>query len=508
MRLDLGEILKHNFLALKKSCEELIRDGKIQQVRAELLRIKLSRIPRDLIADFSNFARRSGLPKLGMRILHPIVRPTKAVHPPASSRERIAYASLLIKLGSTSEARQILEKLANGSPDAQLYFSFACIHEWDYETAIGPLQKFIGNDRVNEYDRAVASINLAAAHGALKQYGNSKAILTDVLKITEQHGWRLLEQNALELSAQTAVGERNWPAAARFLARANQFSASNNMNALFVKKWQAIMTLESKGSTPRNLAALAQVRAEALGMHHWETVRDCDYRRGLYLQDESLLNRVYFGTPYIKFRESMAAATRAWLHFPTQAQMPLQGSGEGRTLDVGIGMELESGLRLKPGQALHRLLIALTSDLYRPLPTARVFSDVFPGEYWNPVGSPKKTFAIVARLRAWFERNHFPLKISAAEGAFCLQAESPYQVILHSNRLDGATQLNVMAQLKFLREGLQRESFTAKQAALVLGQTNRSVQHLMKKAIDENRVHRDGNGPATIYHFIPMKKAG
>src|SRR5579883_1568320 len=89
----------------------LIMKGQGGQARAELIRRVARRVPRRSAARWARLACRASLPELGVRLLHPIVRPTPSASSCSAIEEHAEYANCLIRYGAVEEGMRMLEEL-------------------------------------------------------------------------------------------------------------------------------------------------------------------------------------------------------------------------------------------------------------------------------------------------------------------------------------------------------------------------------------------------------------
>src|SRR5206468_2581133 len=122
-----------------------------------------------------------------------------------------------------------------------------------------------------------------------------------------------------------------------------------------------------------------------------ETVRDCDLHRSVATKDEKLLLHVYFGTPHPTFRERILAEYGGSVALPSRYLWKKTGKSS-RILDLTD----PEALGLKPGQLLHRALLLLCSDFYRPVRLAALHSRLFPDRYFHPTATPNQIHQLLS----------------------------------------------------------------------------------------------------------------
>lgn len=110
-------------------------------------------------------------------------------------------------------------------------------------------------------------------------------------------------------------------------------------------------------------------------------------------------------------------------------------------------------------------------------------------------------------LRSWFEEKKLSLKISYANGAYTLTAETPTALLLTTKlrqfRQDETSRI-------MLLKGKLADLFTAKQVSKLLNVKISATQNLLRKALEKGILEKTGNGKSTRYRFVEkesLKKA-
>ncbi|MBI4403813.1 MAG: hypothetical protein HY537_06620 [Deltaproteobacteria bacterium] len=478
--------------------ESLIRKGASQQARKLLRSVLDKKIGRQEIHRFAALARRAGLPYLSVRLLHPIVRPTGSKLWVATDEERSEYAASLTYLGAAEEALALLRVVdSTRVPDALLFEAFALFAQWNYEQSIPILERYVSCKDLNDYARTVGKVNLLAAFIAGSHYQQADTLARELLAYTHSRQLNLLYGNCLELSAQSLIQQSRWAEARTCLEKAAKlFEDTLSLGQLFVRKWTAVMNFEKARNKASALAELASVRQQAQDQSNWETVRDCDRVRALGLKDRSLLAHLYFGTPFECYRKRLLDSIHWDFQLPDHYVWKINGSS-GNALDLLLGHPGAGGL--KAGQVMHKLLLALVSDFYRPLRVAVAYRYLYPDEFYNPVTSPARIHEAVRRLKGWFRAHKLPLMVSEKLGYYSLQALRPCSIkIYRQGFLDTKSKLLASRAKHTLSSG----PFSAKEAAIQLGLSTRSTLRLLQQLQSDGTIERIGNGPRTQYRFV------
>ena len=490
---------------LKQKAEEMIRSGRRTEARALLMRLKGKPLPRPRASQFATLARRAGLIQLALEIMAPIVRPKTKPDKEATDEEKATYAVILLVLGASSEALEILKSARDSSPEVILSLAFTHINRWDYASAIKFLRRYLKLEGVADYQRMIAKVNLAASYVAAGNSVDGKPLLAEIRETTLANSWGLLHKNSLELSAQLAVQEQDWATASEMLARALKATEqAASLDDFFVRKWQAIADVQRAGPKPESLERLLEIREGALRIGHWETIRDCDFHRALALRDESLARKLYFGTPHERFRKRLVEGAKGWLELPPSFDWQMGSGHSERVFDLRRAEENEK-IRLKAGKSLHSALRALTSDFYRPFLIGSFHAAVFPGEHFNPESSPGRVGFLVHRLRAFFRDCGIPVSVAVGRDGYRLKASGDYAFRIESSIKTPSMDDPYLLMAEKLFEAAETPLSTT-QIATVLGISERSARTFAKWATEHGRLRKRGGGKLTRYEVSPRRK--
>ena len=246
-----------------------------------------------------------------------------------------------------------------------------------------------------------------------------------------------------------------------------------------------------------NKKALESLRKEAVERKHWETWRDIDRVEAVAKRDTQLLAHLYYGTPFPIFRESLMKVVKGWV--PPESYQWKMGKGKGEILKVWAGKKDGNEDGLKEGQAVHRLLVVLASDFYRPFRTATLCNLLYPEEHFHPEHSPTKLRQILVRLREWLEEQGLKLSVLEENGGYRLHHEGDVTLEL-VEKVHTASRERPNVLLDQLREKFPLGFGTA-EAAKASGLNPRALQRLLEKGIESGLIARVGKGKNTRYEF-------
>ncbi|MCM2281990.1 MAG: hypothetical protein NDI61_09110 [Bdellovibrionaceae bacterium] len=470
--------------------------------KQQILELPRTGIPRSSATELASLARRLSLPYLSLEFMRPIIHPRIPIQPEPTQQEYSVYAGALAKIGAHAEATTILKRVdASQIPEVYLHKSMILFQKWNYAAAIPLLKKYVAHNSLSEYERAIAKVNLAAAYVIERKVAEADVLLTELRETTQSAGYRLLLGNALELSAQLEFKRGNYAEVRRFLHSGHTvLKQMATVSEFFIRKWMSILDVtESKGR--EGLAELESIRQEALSRGHWETVRECDFHQAIATHDAELFTRVYFGTPFPRYRKIMKAQVDFPLQLPSAYDWnpcSAVSRSEVRLFDMEKAEEADRDVRLSAGHVVHQAFLILTKDFYRTVSLGTLFSELFPKEYFNPHSSPARVRQVIQRLRDWFLTANIPLDVDVSKSEFKLKGDAPYLLRVHltyqpRNRQTG--------KLETLKAAWPYKSFSADEAAKELQCSHRAVSRLLSWALKNKKIIRSGQGRSTRYRF-------
>lgn len=491
-----------NYLA---SLDEKIKSGQLNQVKRELdLISKQKNIARKYIIKIANLARRVGYQRLSVKLLEHIVRPNKTQVYNATSEELIEYAISTMRLGSATEALNILLKIDRQKyPDVSLYISFCYFTRWNYKEAIPLLESYIKVQSLSAYQVIVGKINLASAYINSRDFKNAKKTLEDILKNADPEKNKLIIGNAHELYAEYYINQKKVSEASQHIANAYQILHKVHYRyEVYNKKWLAILKLISTRSQAAGIKELTQVRSLAYEKKLYEVIRECDFYESYFTNNKKILTKLYFGTPHPHFRERIKELLGKDEDFDSfyvwnslEKNVSLKS-----TFDVHNGVDLRTGKSIKSGSLLHKLLQALCSDLYKPLSTQELFSIIFPTEHFNFVYSTRKIHDLVFRLRNWFSENQIPLSVnSTGRGEFRIQSIGNYGIKIAPFHQLTDSKDYFLSQLK---QKIKSKYFSCKDVIDIMGLSRASTKRYLNRSVKSQQLIAVGKGRSAKYSFI------
>lgn len=493
----------HPLIAKIQSWDEDIRQGKFGSAKADILQLSMAQVPRALVAPVATIAYRVGLSYWSLKLLNPIMRSEKPIFPAVKPEEKLAYAASLFRIGVMQEGFDLLKQIdSNKHPIALLHQAFGKFKLWEYQESIPVLKKFLKLTSQNDYFHIVGQVNLVAAFIFVEDYIAAESLAQQILKKTADSGYSLLHGNALELLSQIRIFNGHYEDAAVFLELSEKrLSKGAGSYSFFVKKWKTVAKWLQQPSE-KTLQELNLLREEAVSLRHWETLRECDYYQAIKTKDQALLIHLGFGTPFSGYRRRMRKMFGSLVQLKGGYSWNLRGETDSASqlviLDPHSSRWVTEQDSSELSQGLRVALIALCKDFYRPLPQGELFSEIFPGEYFNAFTSPSRLDLVIRRLQRWFHKNKIPLVIEVINKEYRLIAVGPCSIEVYRQQKP-KTRYELL--LSNLQTKMQHKSFRISEACLLLNISSSTVQRVLKFGVDHHKVYKTDRGPACRYRF-------
>ena len=494
---EMGSSETTDYQALADQADAAIRAGRADLAARALKTLNSAKIARPWRLPLARLCRRSGLWALGLSLLAEVVHSGKPSVAAATAAEKAEYGMLLFRMGATNEAALVLSQVdAVEAPEVHHFSALIHMQRWEFAQAIGEFDLYLQKQPA-PYAALVARTNLALAQ--IERGGKSEAreLLDENIRVCkDQRHVRMLCTNlAYRAQLHVLCDDR---AAARADIREGEpilESADTSDRLLFVK-WKLILDALDAD----NLKPLQKLRSLALAANSWEDVRLADlYSLRVHFHMSRFLYLI-FGTPFAGFRRRICREMGA---MPDRDHFYL-GPKKARRFDLTTG-ELDGAATAIRGEKPHQLFEVLLRDFYHPLRIAGLFSELFPGDCFDPKSSPNRTHAVINRTRAWLRENSIPVEIRESGGFYRLDMHGDFSFRIPLERRPVVAlelELNQLAAA-FAKPG----TFTAAEARSELEVSRQTVQRIVDWALENNRLERVGDGRTTYYRLRPRSKA-
>lgn len=428
--------------------ENKLREGELSFLQSEIDGTDIGLIPRTYAAKIANLARRASRSHLAVTILHPYVRGVQGTAP--TEFELSEYAAALTFIGAWQEALGLLNKVDSKKvKQSLLYRAFALFAHWDYAKAVEPLELFVKEKDISDYDRLVGKLNLGSAYLSQGKCEQAEALLKEVCEVSKPLKYKLLVSNALERLAESAIQLKHFRRADELLYEAEaNLHGGTTVAMLFIKKWRIFLDIQKEGFLEPHAKKLKEIRLKAVELEHWETVRDCDRFEATHKKDKKLMIHLLFGTPHEKFKEKLMKEFNMFPRVPESYFWGIDSTQidcSAKVLDLNTGnIEYRSseGVLVLQGEPLivdspaHQVLTILTKDFYSPFNYRIVFVQLFPGQSYHPQMSDARVLGVINELREWILKQELPLEIHETNGFFKLRFLGPVLIKVYRNKME------------------------------------------------------------------------
>ena len=480
--------------------EKMIRDNQAPKLSYLTREINPKKIPLNLVSRYANLLRRMGAIKYATKILNPLIRNPHS-HP--SNDMLIEYASCLTRLHLCEESIEILESLDDKN-NFEVDFELAAAHvaQWDYEKAIPHLTKYLKNHSLPKYRIFVGQLNLGAALIYVGKMKNAESLLLKIYREAKKEDFHLLAGNACDLLSEVAITRRNFKEAANYIKMAKDIlRMSSSRYNLFVERRELSLKLMTKGRSAHTLADFHRLRKKAVELKEWNTVRELEIFRAIGSNDLDQILFVYYSTGYPLLRKRIQNLWRKpipSLEFYDRKIGP-KPHKKFNVFDISMGRDLATGASLKPGQSLHRLIYALSTEVYSPYSVSKIFSLVFQGLKYNPQTSILQVYSVINRLNAWFIENKVPLCVIASSNGYRLRSNEGYTLRIKTTK----TLVNKIEDfiVRLIESGIDN-GFNVKAVEDSLKIPRRTAVRLLSESVHAGRLRREGHTNLTKYFFV------
>ncbi len=493
--------------------QTLIEAGSIAEAQSELMLNESKFTLREQKLMLAHFYKRARLPDRSILLLRPYVRSSSKNPIKATDGEKLEYASALTLLDATKEARKLLDTVSVKTLDDYLLFTaFNCIREWDYLSAIEPLEKYISQIS-DSYKKAIGTINLLQSYISCAKLDLAKQLIDEGSLekfLVDKSKLRLLG-NFYELTAQLYFQKKDWDLAESALKSAQKFSLNNkSVDDLFVNKWKLLVDMHRGDGEGNFKDRWLEMRSKAYALAHFETVRDLDFHYALCSRSDDILSYVYWGTPYEGFREKLRNSYRdkhsKELHIEDSCQRPIFKERE--KLDFNFtaskvprfdSAQIKEQAHLIKDSLELKLFDVLNADFYKEASAYFIFEKVYEDEFFNPNSSPAKIRQVVYRLKDTLKQMGAPITVSFEERGYLLVPSDSDCVIIDSKSRNSYTRHHDL--LEKIKKVFANEAFKAKDLIAVVEISARSVANALKDMLEDGELEKMGSGPNTSYRL-------
>ncbi len=404
------------------NCDQLIRNGQGKQVLENIKSIPKKNIPRAYLSQIGNLLNRIGGSQYSLKLLFPYVR--GSYNDLGTQVEKIVYAKSLIEVGAQREGIQLLRSSNSSDPSCLLTEAFYFFKSWNYHLALPLIQEYL--QKINDpYKQHIGKINLSSTYIFLNKLDKAYELLTELEK-NQEPKFKLLNGYIYELLGQVHFHKKQDDLARQYLNRSIDVLSSSNQKALlYPQKWLALLALRQSGHPHE----LDEIKTRATLANDFETLRDIDFWCGLITNDNELLSKVYYRTPFLAFRNRIPnEKVKTNWHWKDEL-------GSRPFIDL-FGSKLPMSFELTS-----QLFCYLFSDGYKPVGIGSIHSHIFKDDYYNPNTSPDKVYQVISRLNKILH-GEFNYKIESINKSYYINSNKihDFNYRIHKSDLSLLTQ--------------------------------------------------------------------
>lgn len=463
----------HQHLILAQELEALVDSFQMEQPRKAIKALDIESIPKESRRHFARIARRCHMYNEAIRILQDNIYGVGT----KSQEDLFEYASSIRKIGLVRLSKELLERAGEGK-EQSLYRAYADIHEWNYTSAREHLHTHIHNFQLTERESIVAQLNLASCNLFLGLFDEAAKVLGQLSQIDSKNYFQFY-LNYKELLGQFHLLQGDFKKASLIFDEALKLSGEQQGNtSLFIKKWQ-LVTEAAIGEVDTD--SIQSLKREIRKSLHWETLRDFDYHIARFQKNTAMLQQVYFSTPYEGYRERMKIQTG--IDFSNMGNFSLT---RGEPISSFDPLKIFSE-KLPTGMLLHRMLLLFLSDGYRPWSIPRIFDYLFCNEIYNPVTSPKKIYALTAKLQAYIESANCGMRLESTVYGYRLRLKENAAIIIYPQMIFESRQ-TVLTQI--LKSAIGDAPFSVSDLESVVPLSKHKIYRLFNDIKNENVVEK------------------
>lgn len=468
-----------------KQWDTWIREGQAAKVGILCRQLNHKKIPRSLLLEYAQIARRVGAPDLIILWLRSIIYSTKSLEQKATLQEKAMYGLGLLRLGAFGEAEKILNSV-DPRLDPQVYFYKASlyINQWAYKKAVPLLKKYIKHPDIPLYQKLVGRLNLCASLVSLEKYQLAELEISRLMKYLDRGGHQLLKGNLLEIRAQLYYVKGEISLALQSLEQSQQLLKHANKMILFVEKWKILTSLKAKPNDPQLLLGLQQLIEKARQAKEWEIIRDCDLHLAQYQKDGALFLKVYWGSLFKDYKEKVKKLSAS--KWTESSYYDWGESDSSRALDL---------VALAPTKLLRSLFFILTREFYRPLRTTEILGYLYPENHYNASSDPIKLQRLIQRARQWLVKNNIPVCIQSYRNSYKLELTSAARIRITAG-------LSAEAVSYIPKDFKSRKSFSTKDWAQAQKISRRTAQRQIQYHISLGQIQAFSFGPSSRFRFV------
>jgi hypothetical protein len=263
-----------------------------------------------------------------------------------------------------------------------------------------------------------------------------------------------------------------------------------------MRRWAALGEYEKSKNLGKLESDINNIIASCVENKHFEIARSCQFYLASKNNDDSLIEKLYFGTPFDSFRQDILNKFKNFQPTQSSYQHSIGEGSKDKTLDLWKGT-LDNKSILHTEQLPLKALRLLFSDLFRPLSGYELFEDLFETEQFNPFTSLNKVKQVIFRLNQEFESQNLGLSLKSRKKNYFCESLNRTEVKLYLSY-----PLVVEDETwQIVQELAGKEQLTFSTLRERLGISKRKTENLLKLYREEGVLEKVGAGKKTSYQL-------
>jgi len=471
--------------------ETAVREGRGQSVSREIKKLVAKKIPNIYRREIAALLRRIGDYSLALKVIYPKIYNVDNQFQENSSPTDVAdYSLLLLRIGANNEALLKLMQLdPNKALQRNIYIAYCYFSVRNYEAALPYLLEYIELSGLSEYNRIIGRVNLLSALVETNRIQEAIDLSGELIAELNENVHRRLLANCYELRGQALKLNDDFDQAKDSLLESlrllkqdserYQYTALLNLSHLQAKK---------EGSEKPLLEFIDKAKKSK----KFELLRQADYFRLEFINDQDLFCRLYYGTPYNAFKHKLL---KAYPQYKSSLEKQWFFGKDGVLVNVKEG-KFNSKQVLKVGSVCHQTFQALFYDLYRPRPLSVIHELISDGDPFIPVHTPNRIKQIVYRLNKELASEGVKIQVKIKKNYLIWESEEKLRFVFE----EGMEILNInRSYLKLLKNQFGSEPFTRKEAQDTLQLSASQSKKVLKFLKEDEEVDHWNEGTLSLY---------
>lgn len=414
----------------------------------------------------AGFYRRLGRPLAGFKLLKKDI--DSETHQD-SAEGLLEYGYCLIEAGDISQGRKALQSITKEKSDvfllSQKILGYSFFPTWDFEKSLTFLAPLARDTDFDDYPNIVFYLNYCLALIQTRSFLDAERLVKKIRRATKSNHPHLYF-NSLELNLQLLYLSDQLKEAEKLSASIEIPQSMGGLSLLFMNKWKF---LSQKHKSKKEFNKICQ---QAIQLRSWEGLRDLSFEFAKSENNRSLLNKVYWGTPYLSYRKKFNR-----LDIDRKRHITTKKSSI-----IDLSRFALNSTSILNEEKVCRLLAALGNDFFSPKSLCEMHNYICPDEIFDPFSSPAKIRQLLKRTRRHFESTSCSSSIDYDGFGYSLNLQDCQLVVSHQ------TERIFQSSAAFLLNQLRKKTFCSEDIVQLYSVPERTARHWLKQELEAGRI--------------------